>query len=185
MASQLASGDLISDRYASAIYDLALENKVVDAVLKDLEALKKIIKENKELNLLIKSPLIASNDKLEILLKLTKIKSFDEMTNTFLKVISNNKRFTNLISIISQFININAQRRGDILADIISADELSNKQKDDIKDHFRIILGDKLSLNFKIDKKIIGGLIVKVGSKMIDTSLANKINKLKIAMKEA
>ena len=179
MASQLASGDLIADRYASAIYDLALENKAVDVVLKDLEALKKIIQGNKELNLLVKSPLIASNDKLEILIKLTKEKSTSEMTTTFLKVISKNKRFASLTSIILQFININAQKRGEIT----SADKLSDKQKDDIKDHLGIILGDKLSLNFKVDKKIIGGLIVKVGSKMIDASLANKINKLKIAMK--
>ena len=185
MASQLASGDLVADRYAFAIYDLALKNKAVEVVLKDLEALKKIIKENKELNLLVKSPLIASNDKLEILLKLTKEKSTSEMTTTFLKVISKNKRFASLTSIISQFININAQKRGDVLADITSADELSDKQKNEIKDHLGTILGDKLLLNFKIDKKIIGGLIVKVGSKMIDASLANKINKLKIAMKGA
>jgi len=185
MASQLASGDLISDRYAAAIYDLALENKSTDVVLKDLEALIKIIKENKELDLLVKSPLIASNDKLEILLKLIKKQPTNELTNTFLKVISKNKRFASLSSIISQFININAQKRGDILADITSADELSDKQKDDIKDHLRTILGDKLSLDFKVDKKIIGGLIVKVGSKMIDASLVNKINKLKIAMKGA
>ena len=185
MASQLASGNLISDRYASAIYDLAIEKKAVDLVSKDLEALKKIIQGNKELNLLIKSPLIASNDKLEILLKLTKEKSISEMTTTFLKVISKNKRFANLISIISQFININAQKRGDVLTDITSADELSDKQKDGIKKNLGTILGDKLSLSFKVDKKIIGGLIVKVGSKMIDASLANKINKLKIAMKGA
>jgi len=185
MASQLASGDLISDRYAAAIYDLALENKSVDVVLKDLEALKKIIKENKELNLLVKSPLIASNDKLEILLKLIKKQPTNKLTNTFLKVISKNKRFASLLSIILQFIKINAQKRGDVLADITSADALSDKQQDDIKDHLRTILGDKLSLDFKVDKKIIGGLIVKVGSKMIDASLVNKINKLKIAMKEA
>ena len=185
MASQLASGSLISDRYAAAIYDLAFENQAIDVVLNDLELLKKIIQENKELKLLVKSPLIASNDKLQILLKLTKKQSGSEMTNTFLKVISKNKRFASLTSIISQFININAQKRGDVLADITSADELSDKQKDDIKDHLRTILGNKLSLNFKVDNKIIGGLIIKIGSKMIDTSLANKINKLKIAMKGA
>ena len=71
------------------------------------------------------------------------------------------------------------------LADITSADELSDDQRANIKEQLSTILGDKLSLNFKVDKKIIGGLIVKVGSKMIDTSLANKINKLKIAMKGA
>ena len=185
MASQLASGDLISDRYASALYDLASEKKVVDSVLKNLQNIKKLIDNNKELSLLIKSPLIFSNDKLEVLLKLTSSLNLNELSITFLKVISNNKRFASLSLIISQFININANRRGDVLADITSADELSEGQRANIKDQLKTILGDKLSLNFKIDKKIIGGLIVKVGSKMIDTSIANKINKLKIAIKGA
>jgi len=185
MASQLASGDLISDRYASALYDLATENKVVDFVLENLNSLKSIMSENKELQLVVKSPLILSSDKLEIILKLMSEKNFNKLSITFLKVISKNKRFSSLPSIILQFININAQKRGDILADVTSADDLTDHQQEDIKGQLRTILGEKLSLNFNVDKNIIGGLIVKVGSKMIDTSLANKINKLKIAMKGA
>ena len=143
------------------------------------------VNNNKELKLLVKSPLIFSNDKLEILLKVMSRQNLNELSITFLKVISKNKRFANLSSIISQFVNINAKKRGDVIADITSADELSDDQRVNIKEQLRTILGDKLSLNFKVDKKIIGGLIVKVGSKMIDTSLINKINKLKIAMKGA
>jgi len=104
---------------------------------------------------------------------------------TFLKVLEQNKRFSNLYSIISQFININAYNRGDVLADITSAEELNDEQRKNIKEQLKNTLGKKLSLKFIVDKKIIGGLVVKVGSKMIDTSLANKINKLKIAMKGA
>jgi F-type H+-transporting ATPase subunit delta len=185
MTSQLASGDLISDRYASALYDLATEKKVVDFVLENLQKIKKEILDSKELSLLIKSPLITSNDKLEVLLKLTSSFNLNELSVTFLKVVSSNKRFSSLTSMISQFININANRRGDVMADVTSADELLEEQKVDIKDQLRNILGNKLSLNFKVDKKIIGGLIIKVGSKMIDMSLANKINKLKIAIKGA
>ena len=185
MASQLASGDLISDRYASALYDLAIENKAVDFVLENLNSLKSIINASKELQLVVKSPLIISSDKLEIILKLISEQNFNKLSITFLKVISKNKRFSSLPSIILQFININAKKRGDVLADVTSADDLSDHQQQDIKEQLRKILGEKLSLNFKVDKNIIGGLIVKVGSKMIDTSLANKINKLKIAMKGA
>ena len=167
------------------MYDLASEKKVVDSVLENLQDLKKTIDNNKELSLLIKNPLISSNDKLEVLLKLTSSLNLNELSITFLKVVSNNKRFASLTSIISQFININANKRGDVLADVTSADEFSEEEKVNIKDQLKTILGDKLLLNFKVDKKIIGGLIIKVGSKMIDTSLANKINKLKIAMKGA
>ena len=185
MASQLASGDLVSDRYASALYDLAAEKKLVDPVLDDLSNLKNILKDNKELSLVVKSPLITSIDKLNIFESLLKKINANELTSTFLKVIEKNKRFSNLASIITQFMNINSQKRGDVLADITSADELNDDQKNNITNQLKSILGDKLSLSFDVDKNIIGGLIVKVGSKMIDTSLANKINKLKIAMKGA
>ncbi len=185
MASQLSSGDLVSNRYASALYDFAVESKVVDTVLKDLNLLSKNIEENKDLKLLVRSPLIASNDKLKIFEKILSNESFEKITITFLKVLSNNKRFSNLPSIISQFVKINSQKRGDILADITSANELSNVQKDEIEDKLKKILGKKISLNFKINKSIIGGLVIKFGSKMIDSSLASKINKLKIAMKGA
>ena len=185
MASQLSSGDLISDRYASALYDLALEKKLVDVVLDDLLFIQSMIKNNKDLKLVIKSPLIKSNDKLEILQNILKSKNPNELSSTFLKVLSKNKRFQKTVDIISQFKNINAQKRGDVLADITSAEKLSNEQQDNIKEQLRTILGDKLSLSYKVDEQIIGGLIIKVGSKMIDTSLSNKINKLKIAMKGA
>ena len=185
MTTELASGDLVSDRYASALYDLASEKKIVDHVLTDLLLIKEIIDKHEELKLVIKSPLIVSNDKLKILQKITNSKKVNELSSTFLKVISKNKRFPSLFSIISQFININAHKRGDVLADVTSADKLSEDQQLNIKNQLSSILGDKLSLSFQVDKKIIGGLIIKVGSKMIDTSVANKINKLKIAMKGA
>ena len=185
MASKLASGDLIADRYASALYDLAADSKSVDPVLADLTLLKTMLNDQKDLNLVIKSPLIASTDKLNILEKLLLNIKANKLTLTFLKVLEQNKRFSNLYSIISQFININAYNRGDVLADITSAEELNDEQRKNIKEQLKNTLGKKLSLNFIVDKKIIGGLVVKVGSKMIDTSLANKINKLKIAMKGA
>ena len=185
MASKLASGDLIADRYASALYDLAADSKSVDLVLADLTLLQTMLNDHKDLHLVIKSPLIVSTDKLEILEKLLLNIKANKLTLTFLKVLEQNKRFSNLYSIISQFININAYNRGDVLADITSAEELNDEQRKNIKEQLKNTLGKKLSLKFIVDKKIIGGLVVKVGSKMIDTSLANKINKLKIAMKGA
>ena len=144
MTSILSSGDLISDRYASALYDLAAEKKIVDLVLEDLTFLQKCIQENKDLKLLAKSPLITSSDKLNIFEKILSKQKADDLTNTFLKVISRNKRFAKLSAIISQFMNINSQKRGDVLADVTSADELSDKQKNGIRDQLKQMLGEKL-----------------------------------------
>jgi len=185
MSTQTSSGDLVSDRYAHALYELAGDSNCVNEVLDNLELIQKYIKQNNEFKLLLKSPLITSNDKLTIIEKITSQQNFKIITINFLKVISNNKRFPKLNSIINQFSNINAKKRGDILADVTSAEELTNEQKNGVTSRLKTILGEKLSLTFKVDQTIVGGLIVKVGSKMIDSSLLSKINKLKIAMKGA
>ncbi len=183
MTSQSSSNNLIATRYASALFDLSRESKIIDEVIKNLEVIEKIILENKELKIISLSPLVSSDDKFKIFEKILNNQNMNLMTITFLKVISKNKRFSNLLSIISEFKSINIKNRGDVLADVTSAEILSTEEKDKIKNQLKAMLGNKLTLNFKVDKKIIGGLIVKVGSKMIDTSLANKINRLKIAMK--
>ena len=184
MASQKSTKALIADRYASALYELSFEDKCIDAVLSDLLVIQKYIKQSNDFNLLIKSPLIASNKKFDIIQKILSDHSPSNLTSKFIKIIARNKRINFLSEIILKYISIIAQKRGEVIADITSAEELSSPQKNNIKNQLQSILGDKLSLNFKIDNKIIGGLIVKVGSKMIDTSLGSKINKLTIAMKE-
>ena len=185
MTSKISSSDIISDRYGSALYDLASEKKCIDEILNDLDVIEKVMKESSELRHVIKSPLVNSEEKLNILLKIFAGSSFNNLTTTFLKVLDNNKRISNLSTIILQFKKINSEKRGDIAADVTSANELSEDEKNNITNQLKNTLGQKLSLNFNVDKEIIGGLIVKVGSKMIDTSIANKINKLKIAMKGA
>ena len=185
MASQHSSNELIADRYASALYELSSEVKCVDKVLEDLLTLQEYIKQNKDFNLLIKSPLIASSEKLKILQKILSNHTANDLTYKFIQVIAHNKRINFLPVIISRYNVINSERRGDVIVHITSAEKMNDQQKNGIKDQLRSILGEKLSLNFKIDNKIIGGLIVKVGSKMIDSSLNSKINKLTIAMKGA
>ena len=93
MTSKTTSGDLVSDRYASALYDLASDSNKVDLVLKDLLSIQSLLNENKNLNFVIKSPLISSSDKLEILEKLLKRISVNKLTLTFLYVIEKNKRY--------------------------------------------------------------------------------------------
>ena len=182
MASNTLSGDLISERYGAALYDLASEKKCIDDIQNDFELVQKALKESSELRQVIKSPLVNSDEKLNILLKLFSEANLHNLTTTFLKVLDNNKRISNIGSIILQFKKINSEKRGDITADITSANILSDDEKNNITNQLKKSLGEKLSLNFDVDEGIIGGLIVKVGSKMIDTSIANKINKLKICL---
>ena len=185
MASQQSSRELIADRYASALYELSSEDQCTDEVLNDLLKIKNYINQSSDFKLLIKSPLIPASEKMNILKKILPNQSSNALTSNFIKVITYNKRINFLPIIIDRYNSINTEKRGDVIADITSAEILTDQQKKGIKSQLGSMLGEKLSLNFKIDNKIIGGLIVKVGSKMIDSSLNSKINKLKIAMKEA
>tara|TARA_Y100001970_G_scaffold207009_1_gene252178 strand:+ start:17967 stop:18524 length:558 start_codon:yes stop_codon:yes gene_type:complete len=183
VSSKNTSVNLIANRYASALYDLASDSKCIEEVLKNLEFINTVFENNKDFKLLIKSPLINSSDKLIILEKITSKNSIHNLTLKFIKLLSTNKRINILNLIILEFNKINSQKRGDVLANITSADVLNNNQKDEINNKLKKLFGDKLSLNFNTDKNIIGGLIIKVGSKMIDTSISSKINNLEIAMR--
>ena len=177
--------DNIADRYASALYDLASEKKCIDKISSDLKIVKEHLNENKDFNLLINSPLISSQEKLRVLNKITDDYSSNIYTKNLFKILAKNKRLNKISPIISRYNAINAKKRGNVIADIISAEELSEKQKMGIDKKLKSILGEKLFLNFKIDTKLLGGLIVKIGSKMVDAYLISKINKLKISMEEA
>ncbi len=183
MATKKSSTNLIADRYASALYELSTESKCIDEVLNDLLTIQEYIKQNKDFKLLIKSPHVTSNEKMNIIQKILFKHAANNLTSKFIKVISHNKRINFLSAIISRYNAINSEKRGDVVAEITSAEILTDQQKNGIKEELKSMLGEKLSLDFNIDNKIIGGLIVKIGSKMIDNSLNSKINKLTIAMK--
>ena len=184
MGSKQSSRELIANRYAFALYELSSEDQCTDEVLNDLLKIKNYINQSSDFKLLIKSPLISVGEKMNIFKKILSNHSSNALTSNFIKVITYNKRINFLPIIIDRYNSINTEKRGDVMAEITSAEILTDQQKKGINNQLRSMLGEKLSLNFKIDNKIIGGLIVKVGSKMIDSSLNSKINKLKIAMQE-
>ena len=103
----------------------------------------------------------------------------------FIGVISKNKRLSSLNNIIKNFFIINSEKRGDIVAEVTSAQDLNNVQKDKVEKQLYSKVGKKVSISYKVDKTIIGGLIIKFGSKMIDSSLITKLNNLNLAMKGA
>ena len=185
MASKISSiNTVLSDRYALALYDLLVENRSIERSIKQLNIIKEYQNINKDFKFLLINPLIQNSDKLKIFINLFKHNDVDKIILNFIKVISKNNRFIYLMNIIDRFNEINSEKRGSVIVNITSAEELKDSQKNKIKDDLLSSLGSKLSINYKVDKFIIGGLIVKIGSKMIDSSILNKINKLKLAIKE-
>ena len=179
-----SSSGLLSERYASALYNLSSEKGCLKKIIDDLNKILIFSKENIDLSLTLKNPLISSVDKKEIINNLLKKIKANSLLFDFIRVLEKNKRFNFLTNIIYKLNEINSKKRGNIISTIISAEELSIKNKDNIKDRLIKILGNRLSINYKIDKSIIGGLIIKIDSVMIDSSLLTKIDKIKLKMKE-
>jgi len=176
---------LLSDRYASALYDLATEKNDIEKIIEDLEQILSYFNKNKSFFLLLNSPLISSEDKFKVLNYLLNKNNSHKLIINLIGVLKKNKKFSLLYNIIKRFVDINVEKRGNIIIEITSAKELSKSQKDKIQNQLQIKLGKKLSLHYKFDKTIMGGLIIKFGSTMIDSSLISRVNKLQLAMKEA
>lgn len=174
----------VSGRYASALFELALERGVLDSVAAELESLAAMMADSPDLTRLIRSPIYgrdAQNAGLQAILKQA---GMSVLLQNFLGVVIDNRRLFVLAEMIEGFGRLLAERRGEIAAEVISAFPLTAEQMSNLEQRLHENLGRSVRMTTNIDEDLLGGLIVKVGSIMIDSSLATKIRNLETAMKE-
>lgn len=184
MAGKAAESGL-TGRYAAALFDLADEGKALDAVAGDLVALQKALGESEDLTRLVRSPVLDRDEQWKAMDALLAKMGANALTRKFLGVVTANRRLFALSGIIHAFLAELASRRGEVTADVISAHPLSDAQIKDLEASLKKALGGKVAIAPRVDSSILGGLIVKVGSRMIDSSLRTQLQKLKFAMKGA
>jgi F-type H+-transporting ATPase subunit delta len=173
-------------RYATALFDLALEAKAIDAVKQDLEQFDALIAGSPDLLRLVRSPAFSADEQLKALSAILARVGIEGLAANFLRVITTNRRLFAVRDMIRDFRMLVAQHRGEVTAQVTVADRLNDQNLEALKNALKSVThGKEIDLNVKIDPAIIGGLIVKVGSRMIDTSLRTKLNAIKFAMKEA
>jgi F-type H+-transporting ATPase subunit delta len=176
----------MAGRYAGALFELALEEKAVDSVKKDLETFDALIAENPDLNRLVRSPVFGVDDQLKAISAILAKAGITGLAANFLRVITTNRRLFSLRQIIRGYRALVARHKGEISAQVTVAEKLSDTSLEALKSALTSVTGGKaMDLDVKIDPAIIGGLIVKVGSRMVDSSLRTKLNAIKFAMKEA
>jgi F-type H+-transporting ATPase subunit delta len=173
----------LAGRYALALLELADETKSLDAVAEDLRALHRIIEESEDFRRLLRSPLISREDQSKALAAILDKAGSGETTRRFGQVLARNRRLFVLPQIIEAYLAELARRRGEVTAQVTSAVELSDAQRQALIDRLKATVGGKVQVDVKVDKDLIGGLIVKVGSRMIDNSLRSKLQRLQLAMK--
>ena len=174
-----------AQRYSLALYELSSEaNSLVD-IEKHSSAILNLIEKNKDFNNLIKDPTENQENLISVISKISEIFKVNDLLKNFMTFLIKKRRFFYLEKILKSFIEICSEKRGEIKAEIQSAKELSIEEINKITEELAQNFSSKMKLNYKHDKSLIGGLIVKIGSTMVDTSIKNKLQQIENRMIEA
>ena len=185
MAAEDPSVSGVSGRYATALFELARDEKSVDAVKVELDRFEAMLADSADLKRLVRSPVFSADAQLKALSAVLDRAGISGVAAKFLKVLTANRRLFAVSDVIRAFGALVAKFKGEATADVTVAEALSDKNLDALKTALKAVTGKDVALNVKIDPSIIGGLVVKLGSRMVDSSLRTKLNSIKYAMKEA
>ncbi|MCL6740537.1 F0F1 ATP synthase subunit delta [Sphingomonas sp. RB56-2] len=173
----------LAGRYATALFGLARDEQQIDAVSRSLDAIEAATTESADFRALVSSPLINRSEAGRAIGALTPALGVDPITARFLGVLADNGRLSELKAIIKAVRKLAADNRGETTAEVTSARPLSDDQVARIKSNLKARLGRDVTIDAKVDPSLLGGLVVRLGSQMIDASIRTKLNTLALAMK--
>ncbi len=182
MASE-KSGSGLAGRYANAVFELARDQKAVDAVSTDLGSLRRALESSPDLARLVRSPVFSAEDQAKALKAILEKMGAHPLTSKFVLLLAHKRRLFALIQVIAAYEHLVAKSRGETEAEVIAARHLNDDETAELKSVLKAGLGKEPRLHSRIDPTLLGGLIVKIGSRMIDSSLRTKLDSLRAAMK--
>ena len=180
--ASISSG--IAQRYATALFDLALEANALDALETDADALGAAIDESEALRDLLTSPIYGREETESAIGAVAEKMALQPLTSNTLKLMAQNRRLFVVPALVDALRAKIAEHKGEVTAEVISAKALTAQQTTKLTEALKAGADQKIKLNVTVDEEIIGGLIVRMGSKMIDTSIRSRLNALKNSMKE-
>ena len=175
----------MAGRYATALFELALETNAVEQVQTDLSAFDAMVAANPDLMRLVRSPVFSTEDQARALAAVLEKAAIKGIAANFLRVVTSNRRLCVVREIIRGFNALVAQHKGEVTAQVTVAEQLNDARMTEIRDALKQVTGKDVKVDVQVDPAIIGGLKVKLGSRMVDASLRTKLNSIKFAMKEA
>lgn len=175
----------ISKRYTKAVFDLANDQNNVNEVLGDLNAVADIIQQDKKLNQFLLSPVSNKTDSISIISLLNEKLALQDLTFKFLNILSENKRLDLIADVRKEFLDLSNQKNKIVTVDVLSVHQLESDVLARVKDSIKTCVKSDIKINNVVDSSIIGGLVVKIGSKVIDASLKNSVKRISQKMKEA
>ena len=173
----------LAGRYASALFDLARDQRQIEAVGKSLDALNQALADSKDFSELVASPLVSREEAGKAFAALAPQLGLDPVTTNFVGVLAGNGRKGELRNVIRAFRRLSAEHRGETTADVITARPLNDDQLAQLRQQLRARAGRDVTIDAQVDPEILGGIVVKLGSQQIDASIRTKLNRLAQAMK--
>jgi len=183
VSSETIGATGLAGRYAGALFELAEAEGQLDLVAGDLGRLRALIRENDDLHRMIRSPVIPRAEQAMAMAEILLQDHMCPLVRQFVGVVAQNRRLFALPSMIVAFNRILAEHRGEVSAQVISAAKLTETQTTMVADALEAAVGQGVALEAKVDPGLLGGLIIRVGSRMVDNSLGSKLNRLGLAMK--
>ena len=174
----------VAERYALSLFELARESGEIEAVEGDLTQFQALIDESEDFRRLVESPVFSAEDQLAAMAAIVEQARPSALTGNFLKVVAANRRLFALPGMVRSFHAMAAAGRGEVEAEVTSAQGLTPEQRGALAQSLAAYTGKTVSMRESVDPSILGGLVVKVGTRQIDTSLRTKLNSLKLTLKE-
>lgn len=184
MSSDAGKISGVAGRYATALFELARSNNALDQVEADLKSVKAMLAESEDFLRLTKSPVFTSDVQEKALDAIFAKAKISGLAANFFKLVAQNRRLFAAPGMIAAFEALLSAHRGEVKAEVTSAVALTDKQREALSGALKSVIGKDVAISEKVDASILGGLIVKVGSRLVDASLRTKLNSLQIAMKE-
>ena len=178
-----ASG--MAGRYATALFELARESNAIDAAKADLDRFDALVAESPDLMRLVRSPVFSADEQLQALTAVLDRAGIGGLATNFLLLVTSNRRLFAVRDMIKAFRELVADYRGEAAAEVTVAEQLKDEHAAALKSALHAVSGKDVDLHIKVDPAIIGGLVVKLGSRMVDSSLRTKLKAIRHAMKEA
>ena len=178
MSSKSTFSNSTSKSYAVALYDLAEENSELEKVEQGLKSLQVLLKENKDFKEMILSPTVKKEDKKNVIFLIADKNNFSKTLKNFLGFIALKNRLFFLEKIIKSFVNLASNKKGELIAELTSSKNLSNEERQKIQKELSADFQSPININYKHEPELIGGLIIQIGSIMVDTSIRTKLKKL-------
>lgn len=185
LAASAFTANNLKGRYATALYEFAEEQHALNEVIAEAEGLLKIISENETLRNVLNNPSLDTVQSKAIMAELMNHCGFSQILQNFVGVVANNRRLADLKSFLMAFFALVNLRRGITAAEVITASPLTDMQRAQLKDRFSQAGYNKVDIQERIDSNILGGIIVRIGSKLYDASLQSRLNRLYNVMKGA